>query len=259
MQEARNVRWQWGRLGNVKRCRRRTQVGIRINLCVQGREGLSSPTPIGPIVTSTQPDSRASSLTDDALQWTRLEVAFTAGIVGCLLFATWQLGDLLARDWLAGWVGESELREDLVYYGVAFTAALAALGGTTRSLAHAGRFRRTVGRSLLWYGALLLISASGMGAIEYLPEVAAGLFGAGVLIAAVYVLQQRYFTRERIRRRRLRNDNCPQCGSDLRPEAHHCSQCGRRVGEDCPECGGYLGRSDRYCADCGRERAEGAP
>lgn len=152
------------------------------------------------------------SAPDDEVRWTRLEVAFTVGIVGCLLFATWQLGDLLVRDWLAGWVGESALREDLVYYGVAFTAALAALGGTTRSLVHTGRFRRTVGRSLLWYGALLLISASGMGAIEYLPEVAAGLFGAGVLIAAVYVLQRRYFTRERVRQRRLRNDNCPGVG-----------------------------------------------
>ncbi len=206
----------------------------------------------------SSPESGPSHLSasDDEVQWTRLEVAFTVGIVGCLLFATWQLGDLLARDWIAGWVGDSELREDIVYYGVAFTAALIALGGATRSLFDAGRFRRTVGRSLLWYGALLLISASGMGAIEYLPEVAAGLFGAGVLIAAVYVLQQRYFTRERIRRRRLRSENCPQCGSDLRSEAHYCSQCGRRVGEDCPECGGYLARSDRYCASCGGERTE---
>ena len=202
-------------------------------------------------------DPSHPSAPDDEVRWTRLEVAFTVGIVGCLLFATWQLGDLLVRDWLAGWVGESALREDLVYYGVAFTAALAALGGTTRSLVHTGRFRRTVGRSLLWYGALLLISASGMGAIEYLPEVAAGLFGAGVLIAAVYVLQRRYFTRERVRQRRLRNDNCPRCGSDLRPGAHYCSQCGRRVGEDCPECGGYLRRSDQYCAACGWERTGG--
>jgi len=196
---------------------------------------------------------------DDEMQWTRLEVAFTVGIVGCLLFATWQFGDLLARDWLAGWVGDSEIREDLIYYGVAFMAAISALGGATRSLFHAGRFRRSLGRSLLWYGALLLISASGMGAIEYLPEVAAGLFGAGVLIAAVYVLQQRYFTRERIRQRRLLNEHCPQCGSDLRPEAHFCSQCGQRVGDDCPECGGYLGRSDQYCASCGWERDETEP
>lgn len=200
-------------------------------------------------------DPLPDSASDDEMQWTKLEVAFTVGIVGCLLFATWQLGDLLARDWLAGWVGDSALREDLIYYGVAFTAAIVALAGATRSTFSAGRFGRTVVRSMLWYGALLLISVSGMGAIEYLPEVAAGLFGAGVLITAVYVLQQRYFTQERILRRRFRNNNCPECGSDLRTEAHFCSQCGYRIGGECPECGGYVALSDEYCATCGEERA----
>jgi hypothetical protein len=205
-----------------------------------------------------RPDPSAESASDGEVQWTKLEVAFTVGIVGCLLFATWQLGDLLARNWLDGWVGDSALREDLIYYGVAFTAAIGALVGATRSASSAGRFGRTVVRSMLWYGALLLISASGMGAIEYLPEVAAGLFGAGVLIAAVYVLQQRYFTQERILRRRLRNDSCPECGGDLRPEAHFCSQCGYRVGDECPECGGHVALTDAYCASCGAERT-GAP
>jgi len=199
-------------------------------------------------------DSLGDSASESGMQWTKLEVAFTVGIVGCLFFATWQLGDLLARDWLAGWVGDSALREDLIYYGVAFTAAIAALAGATRSTSSTGRFERTVVQSMLWYGALLLISASGMGAIEYLPEVAAGLFGAGVLITAVYVLQQRYFTRERILRRRFRNDNCPECGSDLRTEAHFCSHCGYRVGGECPECGGYVALADEYCATCGQER-----
>lgn len=210
-------------------------------------------------MSSTQrPDPSAESASDSEVQWTKLEVAFTVGIVGCLLFATWQLGDLLARNWLDGWVGDSALREDLIYYGVAFTAAIGALVGATRSASSTGRFGRTVVRSMLWYGALLLISASGMGAIEYLPEVAAGLFGAGVLIAAVYVLQQRYFTQERILHRRLRNDSCPECGGDLRPEAHFCSQCGYRVGDECPECGGYVALTDAYCASCGAERT-GAP
>jgi hypothetical protein len=205
-----------------------------------------------------RPDPSAESASDGEVQWTKLEVALTVGIVGCLLFATWQLGDLLARDWLDGWVGDSALREDLIYYGVAFTAAIGALVGATRSASSTGRFGRTVVRSMLWYGALLLISASGMGAIEYLPEVAAGLFGAGVLIAAVYVLQQRYFTQERILHRRLRNDSCPECGGDLRPEAHFCSQCGYRVGDECPECGGHVALTDAYCASCGAERT-GAP
>lgn len=57
-------------------------------------------------MSSTQrPDPSAESASDSEVQWTKLEVAFTVGIVGCLLFATWQLGDLLARDWLDGWVG----------------------------------------------------------------------------------------------------------------------------------------------------------
>lgn len=201
-------------------------------------------------------DPVTDSASDSETQWTKLELAFTVGIVGCLLFATWQLGDLLARGWLAGWVGDSALREDLIYYGVAFTAAIAALIGATRSTSTAGRFGRTVIRSMLWYGALLLISASGMGAIEYLPEVAAGLFGAGVLITALYVLQQQYFTQERVLRRRLRNNNCPECGGDLRTEAHFCPQCGDRVGGECPECGGYVALADEYCATCGQEAIE---
>jgi hypothetical protein len=200
-----------------------------------------------------QPQASASS--DDELQLTKLETAFIVGIVGCLLFATWQLGDLLVNKVLAEWVGESPLREDLIYYGVAFTAAIAALIGTTRSAFQVGRFGNTVNRAVLWYGALLLITASGMGAIEYLPEVAAGLVGAGILIGAVYVLQQRYFTQERIQQRRLSSDNCPDCGGDLRAKAHYCSHCRRRVGRDCPECGGYVTRLDTYCASCGHELA----
>jgi len=138
---------------------------------------------------------------------------------------------------------------------VAFAAAIGALIGTTRSAFQVGRFGNTVNRAILWYGALLLITASGMGAIEYLPEVAAGLVGAGILIGAVYVLQQRYFTRERILQRRLSSDNCPECGGNLRSEAHFCSHCGHPVGQDCPECAGYVTRLDAYCASCGHELA----
>jgi len=202
---------------------------------------------------SSPPDPHPTPPSDDDVQLTKLETAFIVGIVGCLLFATWQLGDLLVNELLDGWVGDSELREDLLFYGVAFAAAIAALVGTTRSAFQVGRFGRTVNRALLWYGALLLISVSGMGAIEYLPEVAAGLVGAGILIGAVYVLQRRYFTQERILRRRLRNDNCPECGGDLRSEAHFCSHCGHQVGRDCSECGGYVTRLDTYCASCGHE------
>lgn len=205
---------------------------------------------------ATQPPASQASLSpDDELQLTKLETTFIVGIVGCLLFATWQLGDLLANDWLAGWVGESALREDVVYYGVAFSAALAALLGTMRAAFQVGRFGSTLHRALLWYGALLLISVSGMGAIEYLPEVAAGLVGAAILIGAVYLLQQRYFTPERIHRRRLRDDSCPDCGGNLRSQAHFCSHCGHEVGHDCPECSGYVTRLDTYCASCGHELA----
>jgi hypothetical protein len=203
--------------------------------------------------TSRHRKARPSTASDEELQLTNLETAFIVGIVGCLLFATWQLGDLLVHDLLDGWVGESKLREDLLYYGVAFAASIAALVTTTRSAFRVGRFGHTINLALLWYGALLLISVSGMGAIEYLPEVAAGLVGAGLLMGAVYVLQQRYFTRERILQRRLRNDTCPECGDDLRSEAHFCSHCGHRVGRECDECGGYVTRLDTYCPTCGVE------
>ena len=170
--------------------------------------------------TSSHQDFRADASSEEELQLTKLETAFIVGIVGCLLFATWQLGDLLVNEVLYGWVGESELREDIIYYGVAFTASIAALVATTRSAFRVGRFGHTINRALMWYGAL-------------------------------YVLQRRYFTQERILQRRLRNDTCPECGSDLRSEAHFCSQCGHRVGCECDECGGYVTRLDMYCATCG--------
>ncbi|MFB6248761.1 MAG: zinc ribbon domain-containing protein [Salinibacter sp.] len=205
---------------------------------------------------STLPDSFSPSpaglASDEDLQLTKLETAFIVGIVGCLLFATWQLGDLLVHEWLAGWVGDSALREDILYYGVAFSAAIAALATTTRSAFYGGRFGRTLSRALLWYGALLLISVSGMGAIEYLPEVASGLVGAALLVGVVYVLQRRYFTSERITLRRLRNDECPECGEPIRTRARFCSHCGGRVGGTCPDCDGYVSRHDDYCASCGR-------
>lgn len=200
---------------------------------------------------SNRQESHSEAPSDEEVQLTKLERAFIVGIVGCLLFATWQLGDWLVQEVLSGWVGEGEFREDVIYYGVAFVVSIAALVGATRSAFRVGRFGHTLNRALLWYGALLLISVSGMGTIEYLPEVAAGLVGAGILIAAVYVLQRRYFTQEHIVQRRLRNDTCPECGSNLPSEAHFCPQCSHQVGSECPECGGHVTQLDSYCSTCG--------
>jgi len=44
---------------------------------------------------------------DDDVQISKLEVIFMIGIIGCMLFATWDLGHLMADEWFAAWVAQN--------------------------------------------------------------------------------------------------------------------------------------------------------
>ena len=36
---------------------------------------------------------------DDQMQVSKIEVVFVVGIIGCMLFATWELAHLMADEW----------------------------------------------------------------------------------------------------------------------------------------------------------------
>jgi|GEM_PF-5868444 len=130
----------------------------------------------------------------EELHISKLEIALVVGVIGCMLFATWEVSRLLADDWLRGWMqGDPWLRRRVVLYGVAFTMSIASLLTTTAFAGRLGRFGRTVSRAFLWYGTLLLLSTIATFVFDCLPEVAAGFGGAGMFMAAIYVLQQPLF------------------------------------------------------------------
>jgi hypothetical protein len=196
----------------------------------------------------------------DEVQLTKLETVFTVGIIGCLLFATWELAHLTADQWFRAWVHQSAfVRRRVIYYGIAFLMGGAAVLFTTVFAFRLGRFGRTVNRAFLWYGVLLLISTIGIFVFDCLPEVFAGFIGAAVFIGAIYVLQKKFYTRERIIRLRLEKGRCFSCGAQLHPTSMFCGTCGIPVGRKCSSCGSLLRLKDRFCWNCRRDSEQEHP
>ena len=187
------------------------------------------------------------------VQLTKLESIFVVGIIGCMLFATWELGHLIADEWLRFWVEQNEFaNRRIVHYGIAFLMSISSVLATTKFAFRFGRFGQTVNRAFLWYGTLLLISTIATFVFDCLPEVFAGFIGAGVFILAIYVLQKRYFTKERVIKNRLEKGKCFSCGTALPPAAFHCQACGIEVGRKCPECNSFTKLTDKFCSSCGQ-------
>jgi len=195
--------------------------------------------------------------THDEVQISKLEAVLAVGIVGCMLFATWELAHLLADEWLDTWVRANIFwRKRLIYYGIAFLMAGAFLLLAVNFGVEGSRFVRTVTRAFLWYGVLLLISTIAAFVFDCLPEVMAGFVGAGLFVAAIYVLQKRFYTRDRIVRMRLEKGKCFSCGYTLHSAAVYCAQCGTQVGKKCPSCGTLLKLHDMFCCNCGNATAD---
>jgi hypothetical protein len=189
---------------------------------------------------------------NEDIQISKLEVVLMVGIIGCMLFATWELANLMAEEWFYEWVKRDRFtNRRIILYGVASFMSVTSLITTTILTPKFGRFGNTVNRAFLWYGTLLLLSTIFVFVFDCLPEVFAGFMGAGVFIASIYVLQKRFFTKERVRRIRLSKGRCPKCGANLRPRSFFCSSCGSKVGTECPECKGFAKLMDRYCSTCG--------
>lgn len=191
---------------------------------------------------------------EDYVQITKLEVIFIVGIVGCMLFATWELGHLMADEWFYDWVSkDSFTNERIIRYGIAALMSITSLVVTTKFVTRFGRFGSTVNRAFLWYGTLLLISTISIFVFDCLPEVFAGFIGAILFIIAIYFLQKKYYSKERVIKSRLEKGNCFHCGSKLLAEALCCSDCGEQVGMRCPDCKGYVRVKDKFCSNCKRE------
>jgi len=193
----------------------------------------------------------------DDIRITKIEVILTIGVIGCALFATWELGHLMADDWLRSWINQDRFtNRRIILYGIAFLMSIASLVTTTALIPKLGRFGNTINRAFLWYGTLLLISTIAIFVFDCLPEVFAGFIGAGIFIAAIYILQRRFFTKERVVKIRLNKGQCPECGVSLPSQSFFCSGCGNEVGKKCPDCQGFTKLSDKYCSNCGSTLAE---
>jgi hypothetical protein len=190
--------------------------------------------------------------TSDEIQISKLEFIFCVGIVGCMLFATWELGHLMVDTWFKNWVHQNDFtNRRIILYGIAFLMSIPSIIITSYFSPQFGRFGTTVNRSFLWYGTLLLISTIAIFIFDCLPEVCAGFIGAGIFIVAIYILQKRFFTNERLIKIRLNKGICPGCEAMLHADAFFCSNCGREVGKKCPKCQGFMRVIDKHCPQCG--------
>lgn len=189
----------------------------------------------------------------EEVQISKIEFVLIVGIICCMLFATWELGHLMVTEWFDDWVDRNRfVNERIIRYGIAFLMSIASVIVTVWFAPKFGRFGATVNRAFLWYGTLLLISTIAIFVFDCLPEIFAGFIGAGVFIVAIYVLQKRFFTKDRVTRIRLSKGKCPGCGMMLRPNSFYCPSCGREVGKQCSECQGFMRVTDRHCAKCGK-------
>jgi hypothetical protein len=190
----------------------------------------------------------------EEIHLTKLERVLAFGVVGCLLLATWELSHLLADTWLTGWVAQNAfVRRRIIYYGVAFAIAIPVVLVTAQTAFAVGRFATTLLRALLWYGVILLITAIAIFVFDCLPEVVSGVSGAIVFAVAIYLVQRKFFTKERIARIRLERGRCLSCDTPLHDDAAFCSACGSRVGQKCSSCDSPVRLCDPFCWKCAQK------
>jgi len=190
----------------------------------------------------------------DEIHLTKLEQALVLGIVGCLLLATWELCHLLKDTWLPEWVAENEfVHKRIIYYGVAFAVSIPVLFVCAKTAFTAGRFATSIIRALLWYSVILLLSAIAIFVFDCLPEVVAGFSGAFVFAVAIYYVQRKFFTKERIARLRFQKGRCTSCDAPLHSDAGFCSACGYRAGQNCTSCASPIRLADSFCWKCGEK------
>ena len=190
----------------------------------------------------------------DEIQISKLEMALIVGIIGCLLLATWELGNLKVTDWFMNWVAQNPFtNKRVILYGIAFLMSILGMGIAINTINKEKRFIYAINRSLLWYGSLLLMSTISIFVFDCLPEVAAGITGALIFTLVIYLLQKKYFNQERILKIRREKGQCPACGSGIHRDDHFCSNCGTEIEHLCHACGGHNLIYNRFCKECGTD------
>ncbi len=191
------------------------------------------------------------------VQLTKVETILMLGIIGCLLFATWEIGHLLSDEWLRDWVAVNRfVRRRVILYGIAFFMSISSVFFSIKYTYSTNRFIQVINRAFLWYGTLLLISTIAIFVFDCLPEVFAGVMGAVIFIAAIYIIQKKHFTKARMISKRIEKGRCFSCDTLLPPNAIYCPHCKEKVGTKCSKCNSYLSINDNYCSACGEKNSD---
>lgn len=184
------------------------------------------------------------------VQLTTLEKLFVIGIIACLFFGTWRLCDLISEGGDgSNWFDD----EEFIWCGIALFISISTIYCSIITRKFKGRFSQTVNKAFLWYGSLLLLITVLRIAFELFPIEVGGFVGAIMLIFAIYILQKKYFTKERITRKRLEEGKCFSCGNTLPLNVFHCPVCGIQVGRKCPKCNSFTKLMDNFCLNCGEK------
>jgi hypothetical protein len=72
-----------------------------------------------------------------------------------------------------------------------------------------------------------------------------------VAILLVYLIQKKFFNKQRIYEKRLIAGRCCFCGKKLPPETGHCPFCGKNQMRQCPHCQGDTFLAGICCVNCG--------
>jgi len=195
----------------------------------------------------------------EEVRLTEVESIFMTGIIGCMLFATWEIAQFLIENVLDEWVLHDEAgRKRAVLYTTGFVMSITSLLVTIKFVFSFGRFGQVVNRSFLWYGALLLIITIAAFIFDYMPKVFSGFAGAALFTAAIFIVQKKFFTRERMIKSGLARGRCFSCGEEIKDGYMHCPACGIETGKKCGKCGAFNRISNIYCVSCGgRMKSEG--
>ncbi len=185
-------------------------------------------------------------------KFTNIEAALIVGIIGCLLLATWELGNLMVTECLVDWViMDPFTNKRIILYSIAFLMAIGSILISIKTINKEQRFIYTLNRAILWYGSLLLISTISIFVFDCLPEVAAGFIGATLFALAIYFLQKKYFNKERVTRNRIRKGLCFECGHPIQRSDSFCNHCGTSLEKTCPRCSLHNLVYDNFCNKCG--------
>jgi len=139
--------------------------------------------------------SDLKDVSEDTLYVTKIETILILGIFGCLFFGAWELSHMMVDNWFASWVMRNEfVNKRLIYYGLASIFSIGSIILTLTVGIGEKRFGRIVSRAFLWFGVITLLVSISIFVFDCLPEICAGFLGAGLFIAALYLLQKRLFT-----------------------------------------------------------------